>query len=52
MQYLITQPNEVPFLSKWFSIENNYVAGMIVYDLLNFTYYDGTDLKEINYDHL
>jgi len=50
MRYLITIPDLEPFLTNWYSFENNYVSGMVIYDLYNSTYStDGetfTPLKE------
>lgn len=51
MRYLITGTGE-PFYTNWFSVENNYSPGMIVYDLSEDTYYDGDTWKGIEYDHL
>lgn len=33
MRYLVTHPGHEPFLTKWFDYENNWIDGMIVYDL-------------------
>jgi len=53
MQYLITLPNNKPFLTKWYVYDNHYTEGMIIYDLVNFVYSeDGKTWKEINIDHL
>lgn len=53
MRYLITQPNQHPFLTDWYSFENNYVPGMIVYDLARFMYTpDGFNWISIKQDHL
>lgn len=52
MKYLITGFGE-PFFTNWFSIENTYSPGMVVYDLSGAKYYDGSgEWKEIEYDQL
>lgn len=52
--YLITfptkGPKEEPFLTEWFDIENNYVEGMVVYDLKNCMYYKGEKWIDIEHD--
>jgi hypothetical protein len=52
MRYIVKPLNHAPFFSERFSIENNYEAGMIVYDLY-FNYYldDGLKWKKIKSDH-
>lgn len=53
MNYLIIPPNNPPFLTKWFIPENNFIQGMIVFDLYTKTYYDGDgEWKDIPEDHL
>jgi len=53
MQYLITTPNDPPFLTNWYSFENNYIKGMVVYDLINYTYStDGKIFNPITEDNL
>lgn len=52
MQYLIIHEGK-PFLTKWFDTENNYVQGMIVYDLYFWKWTnDGIFWAEIEQDHL
>lgn len=52
MHYLIYY-NGTPFYTNWFTVENNYVDGMVVFDLLNHEYTnDGKEWKEITEDHL
>jgi hypothetical protein len=53
MQYLITLEDTEPFLTKWFEAENNFIAGMTVYDLINHCYTaDGIIWLKIELDHL
>jgi len=53
MQYLIQPIDSEPFFTKWFEPENNFMPGMIVYDMHNLTYStDGKVWKEIEIDHL
>ena len=53
MKYLVTIKGSTPFLTKWFDIENNYMEGMIVYDLAKLEYTtDGENWNEIEIDHL
>ena len=55
MKYLITSfdGNIKPFLTNYYSYENNYVENMIVFDLLNSEYtIDGINWLEITEDHL
>jgi hypothetical protein len=52
MRYLILVGYEA-FYTNWFDAENNYAAGMVVFDLINHTFTnDGTTWNEINEDHL
>jgi len=51
MNYLIYYKGE-SFYTNWFDIDNNYVEGMIVFDLRRHTCYDGEGLIEIKQDHL
>lgn len=52
MRYLILHNNEA-FYTNWLDVDNNYVEGMVVFDLLRdeFTT-DGINTKEIEEDHL
>lgn len=52
MNYLIYHDNTA-FYTNWFDAENNYVAGMVVFNLLSgkFTE-DGINWKDITQDHL
>lgn len=54
MRYLVTGTGAgAPFYTDWFSVENNYSPGMVVFDLTNGLYYDGEDeWKEIECDSL
>lgn len=53
MRYLVTMKDDTPFYTEWFDAENNYVEGMVVYDLDNDKYTeDGTTWQEITYDQL
>ncbi len=49
MRYLITGYFE-PLPTDHFSVENNYIKGMVIYDLHKREYYDGSwkELKEDN----
>lgn len=51
MRYLIIGAGE-PFYTNWFSIENTYSPGMVVFDLAKDVYFDGVQWKEIEYDQL
>ena len=53
MRFLITMPGiQEPFYSEWFTIENHYTKGMIVYNLQKHEYYSGEEWKPIEEDHL
>ena len=52
MRYLIQPLDSEPFFTDWFTVENNYSDGMIVYDLQGFQYYDGTYWETLEFDHL
>lgn len=55
MRYLITTKCHSPFITKWYSYENNFNTkfGMIVYDLVENKYtIDGENWKDIEIDHL
>jgi len=55
MRYLIIFHNHEhePFITKWYSFENNYTEGMTVFDLeFNQWTSDGKTWKEITIDHL
>jgi hypothetical protein len=52
MKYLIQPLGENPFLTNWFSVENNYEKDMIVYDLEYFQYYNGHIWQSIEEDLL
>lgn len=53
MRYLITHPENEPFITEWYDYENNYEKGMVIYDLVKFYFTtDGKTWKEINQDHL
>ncbi len=53
MRYLVTSTEFEPFLTKWFDPDNNFVLGMVVYDLYNFTYTkDGTTWIPLAIEHL
>lgn len=46
-------PGSEPFTTDWFDYPNNYVAGMVVYDLRAWIYTEnGIDWKGIQFDHL
>lgn len=51
-KYLVTTPYDEPFFTDWFDIENHYIDGMVVYDLINQEYYDGKHTLEIIEDSL
>ena len=52
MRYLITTPDQPPFLTKWHNPEN-HTTGMVVYDLLTLLFSeDGVNWKEISIDKL
>ena len=52
MNYLIYYQGE-SFYTNWFDSENNYITGMIVWNLLSHTVtYNGKDWFEIKQDHL
>ena len=38
MNYLIVPIDSAPFYTNWFTAENNFVDGMIVFNLLNGTH--------------
>ena len=53
MRYLVTTSMHEPFFTDYFSIENNFCEGMVVYDIAFGVYYDGGEKwKEISLDHL
>ena len=53
MKYLITSPEQEPFITNWYSFENNFIEGMIIYDLQNWTYStNGKQFIDILQDHL
>lgn len=53
MKYLITLPNQEPFLTNWYDYENNYSEGMIVYDLETYKFtIDGKTWNDIMEDSL
>lgn len=53
MKYLITIPQQPPFLTNWYNFENHFILGMVVYDLHNFTYStNGKQFNDIPQDHL
>lgn len=53
-KYLVTADFYEPFLTNWFDIENNYnsAMNMVVYDLLNNLYYNGSEWMPLQEDHL
>lgn len=52
MKYLVLHKGEA-FYTNWFSKENNYETGMIVFNMENNTYTtDGDKWKKIEQDHL
>lgn len=53
MRYLVTLEGWEPFMTDWFDPENNYLPGMVVYDLIDMVYTaDGHNWKRITKDHL
>lgn len=51
--YLITIPNEPPFVTTCYDFTNNFVDGMVVYNLITKQYsYDGKTFIDIEIDHL
>jgi hypothetical protein len=55
MRYLITTPENQPFVTEWFDSENHFSesVGMVVYDLHKWVYTtDGVTWQEIEQDHL
>ena len=53
MNYLIVINSHEPFYTNWFDAENNWIEGMIVFNLLNHTWTsDGKTWHEIKQDHL
>jgi hypothetical protein len=53
MRYLVTQEGMPPMYTKWFHAENNFVNGMVVYDLREHLYTtDGHTWQDIRFDHL
>lgn len=52
MRYLITGVGD-PFLTNWFEYENNFIPGMIIYDIISCMYTtNGKDWEPIPEDHL
>ena len=53
MKYLVTfNDGKEPFLTKWFDYENNFIEGMIIFDLNKGIYtIDGINWKFIE-EHL
>lgn len=52
MQYLIFYAGSA-FYTKWFDAENNFVRGMVVFDLHSHKYTtNGTNWETIDEDHL
>jgi hypothetical protein len=52
MNYLITGSGE-PFYTNWFDFENNYVPGMVVFNLLTCQHtFDGVTWEDTQEDHL
>lgn len=52
MNYLILHEGKA-FYTNWYDFENNYVPGMVVFNLLSNEYTtDGTTWKPIEQDHL
>ena len=52
MRYLITTPDQPPFLTKWHNTEN-HTTGMVVYDLLTLLFSeDGVFWNQISIDKL
>lgn len=54
IRYLLTCNCQPPALTHWFDPENHFNPDveMIVYDLQDCMYYDGTGWHEIQIDHL
>lgn len=53
MKYLITHPDEPPFLTWYFDVENCFIEGMTVYHLSARLYTtDGKTWKPIKEDQL
>jgi hypothetical protein len=53
MNFLIIPTEGKPFYTDWFMAENNYAAGMIVFNLYKHTYTkDGKTWDKIEEDHL
>lgn len=51
--YLITIPNEPPFVTTYYDFSNHFVEGMVIYNLATLRYsYDGKTFIDINQDHL
>ena len=49
MRYLVQPQDEPPLFTEWFTVENCYAEGMIVYDLSNNLYTtDGKRWEEID----
>ena len=52
MNYLIIGAGD-PFYTNWFDYENNYVPGMIIFNLLTAKHTeDGINWKDTTQDHL
>ena len=53
MRYIIIAEGEAPFMTEWYTKENNYIKGMIVIDTLNGTYTkNGRAWYDMEQDHL
>lgn len=53
MKYLVTQNHFYPFFTNFYDYDNNYVSGMIIYNLENKTYTkDGLNWNKIEIDTL
>lgn len=53
MTYLITTPNNPPFLTYYYDFINHFTDGMVVYNLITKQYsYDGKTFIDIEEDHL
>ena len=53
MNYLIILDDHKPFYTNWFDAENNFVDGMVVFNLLSDKYTtNGKDWYDIEQDHL
>lgn len=54
IRYLLTCNCQPPALTHWFEPENHFNPDveMVVYDLQDCMYYDGTGWHEIQIDHL